>query len=64
METEEEILQLLREQGPLTITEITEFLKYCQSTVSKYIAILDAKKEIKIRKVGKAKLISVRELNG
>ncbi len=62
--TKSEIINLLTERDyGLTIEEIAVALKTSRTTASKYLAILEAEKKIRVREVGKAKLHYPRSKN-
>ncbi len=51
---------LLKHSYGLTIGEVSRLLKINRATASKYLAILEAREHILIRRVGKAKLHYIR----
>jgi predicted transcriptional regulator len=52
---------ILKNPEGLTITEITELSGVNYMTVSKYLAVLEAEQKISHRKIGMAKLFTVKE---
>ena len=54
------LLEILKknEEG-LTITDMTRLLKFNYSTVSKYLAVLEAEKRVESRRIGMAKLFRI-----
>lgn len=59
--TEELILGVLRRNGSNTIIEIAKEASMNRMTASKYLAALEAKGFVSCRRIGKAKLFSIRE---
>jgi len=59
-ETKGKLLEILRknEEG-MTITDMTKVLKINYSTVSKYLAVLEAEKKVESRNIGMAKLFKI-----
>jgi len=59
-ETKGKLLEILRknEEG-MTITDMTKVLKINYSTVSKYLAVLEAEKKVESRSIGMAKLFKI-----
>jgi len=58
---EENIVKALEEE--LTISEISLKLNLNRTTVSKYLAVLEARNIVKHRDIGRAKLFSKRRKN-
>ena len=58
---EENIVKALDEE--LTISEISLKLNLNRTTVSKYLAVLEARNIVKLRDIGRAKLFSKRRKN-
>ena len=50
---------LKKNEEGLTITDMTKLLNFNYSTVSKYLAILEAEKRVESRRIGMAKLFKV-----
>lgn len=53
------IKNCLRKQS-MTIEEVSKELKISRATASKYLLVLETKKDINYRPIGKAKLFSLR----
>ncbi len=59
------ILKLLQKQeGGLTITDVSKILRIHYSTSSKYLAVLEAERKVVRRDIGMAKLFKVRGWKG
>lgn len=58
MNTEKLILDALK-KGDMTIQDVSTALKIHRITATKYLSILEARKQISCRMVGRAKLYSV-----
>lgn len=61
---EEDIVDIIKKNDPLTITEIYEKLKnkYSWPTISKYVNILEVKGIIIIKQIGVSKMVSLKEI--
>lgn len=55
---EEQIKKCLKKQ-PMTIEEISRELQISRATASKYLLVLEIKRKVNVRAIGKAKLFSL-----
>ncbi|MEM4322189.1 MAG: winged helix-turn-helix domain-containing protein [Candidatus Woesearchaeota archaeon] len=60
---EKRIIEYLK-KGSATIEEVSKNIGYSRATVSKYLSVLEAKGIVVLRKIGKAKLYSLKEVKG
>lgn len=56
---EERITKCLKKQ-PMTIEEISRQLRISRATASKYLLVLETKRAVSMRQIGRAKLFSIR----
>ena len=58
-----EIVNLLRENNPMTINEISDQLNFNRHTTSKYLSVLESQGVVKFDAIGKSKKFALRNNN-